>query len=108
MTDNVEGLPDDEICRVLFRKRDKIQVGRRDPFEDYATEFYVEGRRWLLRTEYYPRYSHVLYTRRDHWSETTYFRPNAYLLNTLRKMLDEISSRQIEQRKARYRAEILA
>jgi hypothetical protein len=96
--------PDDEVVRALLRKRAGMWVGRDDPFEDWATEFGVDGVRYCLPW----RDAGYFFARPDHWSERVYFRPAPHLLDTLREIIREVRKEQAEREKADTVRRILA
>jgi hypothetical protein len=110
MRDRAGNEEDNEVCRMLIRKRAKLHIGRRDPFEDWATEFHCEGRLYFLNqrfTQYGLQYT--LFTKYDTWSkDRTYFDVAPHLLDTLWDVIQELQHVQDAERKSQTRASILA
>lgn len=80
---------DNEVARAIIRRRDRIVVLPRDPFEDCSTIFH-DG-----RVTYYIDYRG--FHTGDHWQKHhTYFRPAPHLMDTIIDLVREAGKRQDE------------
>lgn len=87
-----------ELCRMFFRKRARIWVGKDDWRRDYDKPFSVAGQTYYLGR-------HCFYVKSD--GEYTTFRPNKHLLETLRQVLVQIENEQRDAHDARVTASLL-
>jgi hypothetical protein len=89
---------DNELCRMFFRKRARIWVGRADWRHDYDKPFTLEGQTYYLSR-------HGFYVRDE--GQITGFRPAKHLLETLRAILSEREQEQDAAHDAKVTARLL-
>lgn len=86
-----------ELCRMFFRKRASLFVGKED-WRNEARPFWCDGQRYFLGRHYF-------------WvkdgDRSTTLRPNKYMLETLREVIRQRSNEQDAQHDQRVTMQLL-
>lgn len=99
MKDRAGNEQDNEICRMLLRKRGKLLVGRIDPFEDWATEFSCDGRLYYISSQFSP-YGTMRRLFIKSGDERVHFHVAEHLFDTLWNVVQDRQAQQRSERKA--------